>query len=263
MHRHRGPQREDRVDNCRTPQLAGQRRAAARPGRQVPPPPSSRPGRRFNCAQAAAVVLLTCMASPAAGQVQVLFPRDYDDGQTVTFTGGAAGGSYELRVSSPDASGLVDAADAFLDVTFTSHTQFEIAPQYVSPGDFTDFYLSGKTETRGAVYAVGGHHARQRNPGHRCRVRPVRPVRGRHLRGRSAVDTGRRRGGGDRPHDVFVLLGSGPAHEPGQAPDLGGGQLGRQHPLRDKGDQGRRAGRPDDAPQQPRDGGCGRDRYVR
>ena len=101
-------------------------------------------------------MLLTCMASPAAGQVQVLFPRDYDDGQTVTFTGGAAGGSYELRVSSPDASGLVDAADAFLDVTFTSHTQFEIAPQYVSPGDFTDFYLSGKTETRGAVYAVGG-----------------------------------------------------------------------------------------------------------
>ena len=96
------------------------------------------------------------MASPAAGQVQVLFPRDYGNAQTVTFTGGEAGGSYELRVSSPDLSGIVDAADAFLDVTFNSHTQFEIAPRYVSPGDFTDFYLSGKTETRGAVYAVGG-----------------------------------------------------------------------------------------------------------
>ena len=83
-------------------------------------------------------------------------PRDYGNAQTVTFTGGEAGGSYELRVSSPDGSGIVDAANALLDVTFTSHTQFEIAPRYVSPGDFTDFYLSGKTETRGAVYAVGG-----------------------------------------------------------------------------------------------------------
>ena len=203
------------------------------------------------------------MASPAAGQVQVLFPRDYDDGQTVTFTGGAAGGSYELRVSSPDASGLVDAADAFLDVTFTSHTQFEIAPQYVSPGDFTDFYLSGKTETRGAVYAVGG-------------TMPVSEILdidvvydpSAQFEGATFVDDQRwTRAGGAAVETARTTFSFSWAAAPpmNQAKRLTWGvwQLGRQHPLRDKGDQGRRAGRPDDAPQQPRDGGCGRDRYVR
>ena len=154
-----GGSSEEHGRHCRTLQFAAQSRAAEPaepPGRLVPAPRLSRPGRRFNCAQAAALVLLTCMVSPAAGQVPVLFPRDYGDGQTVTFTGGQAGGSYELRVSSPDGSGIVNAAHAFLGVTFLSHTQFKVAPRYVTPGDFIDLYLFGKTETRGAVYAVGG-----------------------------------------------------------------------------------------------------------
>ena len=203
------------------------------------------------------------MASPAAGQVQVLFPRDYDDGQTVTFTGGAAGGSYELRVSNPDGTGIVDAADAFLDVTFTSHTQFEIAPRYVSPGDFTDFYLSGKTETRGAVYAVGG-------------TTPVSDILdidvvydpSAQFEGATFVDDQRwTRAGGEAVENARTTFSfswrRAPPMSGARGLTWGVGNSPATIRCVIKGTGGRRAGRPDGAPEQPRDGGCGRDRYVR
>ena len=94
------------------------------------------------------------MASPASGQV--LFPRDYGDGETFSFSGGQAGGSYELLVARPDGGGIVDAGEAFLDVTFLSHTQVAVAPRNVTPEVYAGFHNrltgTGRSELRAGVY---------------------------------------------------------------------------------------------------------------
>ena len=95
------------------------------------------------------------MVSPASGQV--LFPRDYGDGQTFSFAGGEAGGTYELRVLGPD--GLVDAGNAFLDVTFPSHTEVKVVPRNVTPDVYAGFHnlltTTGKSQVQAGVYVAG------------------------------------------------------------------------------------------------------------
>ncbi len=127
-------------------------------GVAIPAPRLFPPGLRFNWAQAAALALLLCMVSPASGQV--LFPRDYGDGQTFSFSGGQAGGTYELRVLSPDgSSGLVAAGNAFLDVTFPSHTEVKVAPRNVTPDVYAGFHTvitsTGKSQLQAGVYDAG------------------------------------------------------------------------------------------------------------
>ena len=81
------------------------------------------------CSGSALDVQITVTRPVSAPAIaHVLFPNDYGNGQVLNFSGGAAGGNYELRVERPG-GGSVNAAEAFLDVTFLSHSQVKITPR--------------------------------------------------------------------------------------------------------------------------------------
>ena len=88
----------------------------------------------------------------------VLFPNGYGGGQVLDFSGGVAGGNYELRVERP-AGGMVNATVAFLDVAFPSHRQVRIASRNVSPEVYLGFHgttdASGHSRLPAAVYVAG------------------------------------------------------------------------------------------------------------
>ena len=88
----------------------------------------------------------------------VLFPNGYGSGQVLDFSGGVAGGNYELRVERP-AGGMVNATAAFLDAAFLSHRQVRIASRRVSPEAYLGFHspmdASGHSRLPAAVYAAG------------------------------------------------------------------------------------------------------------
>ena len=94
----------------------------------------------------------------APAVAHVLFPHDYDNGQVLDFSGGTAGSRYELRVARP-AGGVAAAAEAFLAVTFLSHSQVRISPKSVAPDVYTGFYgliaASEPSRLPAAVYVSG------------------------------------------------------------------------------------------------------------
>ena len=94
----------------------------------------------------------------APATAQVLFPNDYGSGQVLNFSGGTADGSYELRVERPG-GGSVKAAEAFLDVTFLSHSQVKITPRNVAPDVYVGFHsligAGGLSQLPAAVYVSG------------------------------------------------------------------------------------------------------------
>ena len=116
-------------------------------------------GMPTGCSGSALDVQIT-VTRPVSAPVtaQVLFPNDYGSGQVLNFSGGTADGSYELRVERPG-GGSVKAAEAFLDVTFLSHSQVKITPRNVAPDVYTGFYsLMGASEPSrlpAAVYVSG------------------------------------------------------------------------------------------------------------
>ena len=88
----------------------------------------------------------------------VLFPNGYGSGQDLDFSGGVAGGNYELRVERP-AGGMVNAKAAFLEAAFLSHSQVRIASRRVSPEVYLGFHspmdASGHSRLPAAVYVAG------------------------------------------------------------------------------------------------------------
>ena len=114
-------------------------------------------GLRFLLAQAVCVALLICIVSPASGQV--LFPRDYGNGQVLSFSGGTPGGDYELRILKPDGSGLAAPAEAFLNASFIDHRQVKLTAQNVAPETYRSFYTlirgGGSSQLLAGVYNAG------------------------------------------------------------------------------------------------------------
>ena len=227
-------------------------------GVAIPAPRLFPPGLRFNWAQAAALALLLCMVSPASGQV--LFPRDYGDGQTFSFSGGQAGGTYELRVGSP--GGIVDASNAFLDVTFLSHTEVKVAPRNVTPEVYAGFHnvltTTGKSQLQAGVYAAGTDTVV--DPSHPFQIDAVydpSPQFG------SATFAGNQQwttGGGEvRENTSKTFSFSWTAFDAGTK-TWGVGNSSNSIYCQITTTEGRPPDGPDDARQRPRDGGCGRDR---
>ena len=70
-----------------------------------------------------ALALLIGVSAPAGADV--LFPHDYGNGEILTFSGGAPGKDYELRVAKPG-GGIVKASEALLDVSFLDHGRVKI-----------------------------------------------------------------------------------------------------------------------------------------
>ena len=114
-------------------------------------------GLRFLLAQAVCVALLICIVSPASGQV--LFPRDYGNGQVLSFSGGTPGGDYELRILKPDGGRLATPAEAFLNAAFIDHRQVKVTAQNVTPETYRSFYTlirgGGSSQLLAGVYNAG------------------------------------------------------------------------------------------------------------
>ena len=116
-------------------------------------------GQPTGCSGSALDVQISVLRSiPEPAVAQVLFPHGYRSGQVLEFSGGMAGGNYELRIERPG-GGMVGAAEAFLDVAFASHTQLQVAPRNVAPDLYTGFYgalaASGRLRLPAAVYVAG------------------------------------------------------------------------------------------------------------
>ena len=104
------------------------------------------------------LTLLACFTMPASADV--LFPNDYGNGQVLTFSGGAPGKVYELRIAQPGGN-IVKASEALLDVSFLDDRRVKIQPHNVTPDVYRAFYgpsgAGGSTQVLAAVYIAGSN----------------------------------------------------------------------------------------------------------
>ncbi|MDE2902268.1 MAG: hypothetical protein OXP73_04500, partial [Chloroflexota bacterium] len=88
----------------------------------------------------------------------ILFPHDYGNGKILTFSGGAPGKRYELRVAQP-AGGIVKASQAHLDVSLIDHGRVKIQPRNVASQVYRQFYgpsgAGGGVQLPAAVFIAG------------------------------------------------------------------------------------------------------------
>ena len=116
----------------------------------------SNPNARLPVTCSLAAILVLCALTPAGAGI--LFPHDYGNGQILTFSGGAPGESYELRIAQP-AGDIVKASEALLDVSFLDHGRVKIQPRNVAPEVYRDFYgpsgSGGSVQVLAAVYVAG------------------------------------------------------------------------------------------------------------